>query len=139
MYVIAGPCTDVNDKACAGERPAGCIHEGERMLCTHPGECADGGRLRAGLRDRGDLLRRRRARAVDLVQLAGDAKFSGQLSSPGGAAKTGPLLYDTDYIASHVTGRRCTLSVRPIPDRGRASGGPAPGSPAARATQPANR
>jgi hypothetical protein len=28
-----------------------------------------------------------------------------QLGSPGGAAKTGPLPYDTDYIASYVTSR----------------------------------
>ncbi len=37
-----------------------------------------------------------------------NARFSGQPGSPGGAAKTGPLPYDTDYIASYVAGRyRC--------------------------------
>jgi hypothetical protein len=29
------------------------------------------------------------------------AKFSGQLGSPGGAAKTGPLPDDTDHVAKH--------------------------------------
>ena len=36
---------------------------------------------------------------------AGNAKFFDQLGSPGGAAKTGPLPYDTDYTASYVTSR----------------------------------
>jgi hypothetical protein len=36
---------------------------------------------------------------------AENAKFSGQLDSPGGAAQTGPLPDDTDHVASHVTGR----------------------------------
>jgi hypothetical protein len=31
-----------------------------------------------------------------------NARFSGQLGSPGGAAKTGPLPDDTDYVASYV-------------------------------------
>ena len=34
-----------------------------------------------------------------------NVRFSGQLGSPGGAAKTSPLPYDTDYLASYVTGR----------------------------------
>ncbi len=36
---------------------------------------------------------------------AGNAKFSDQLGSPGGAARTGPLPSDTDYVASYVNGR----------------------------------
>lgn len=35
---IAEPC--VEDKACAGDCPVGCICEGGRMLCIHAGECA---------------------------------------------------------------------------------------------------
>ena len=42
-YVIAEPCTGVKDKAGAGECPAGCICEGDRMLCIHPGERVDRG------------------------------------------------------------------------------------------------
>jgi hypothetical protein len=52
-WVIAGPCIDVKDEACAPE----------------------------------------------------NAEFFDQLGPPGGAAKTGPLPYHTDYIASYVTGR----------------------------------
>ena len=40
------------------------------------------------------------------AQFTGEnAKFSGQLGAPGGAAKTGPLPYDTDHVASYVTSR----------------------------------
>ncbi len=38
-YLIAGPGIDVKDKNCIEECPAGCTCEGERMLCSHPGEC----------------------------------------------------------------------------------------------------
>jgi hypothetical protein len=34
-----------------------------------------------------------------------NARFFDQLGSPGGAAKTGSLPYDTNYIASYVTSR----------------------------------
>ena len=53
---------------------------------------------------RGDRLQRRRARAW--ARFTGEnAQFFGQLGSPGGAAKTGPLPYDTEYVANYVTGR----------------------------------
>jgi hypothetical protein len=34
-----------------------------------------------------------------------NARFFDQLGSPGSAAKTGLLRYDTDYVASYVTNR----------------------------------
>jgi hypothetical protein len=34
-----------------------------------------------------------------------NVRFFDQLGSPGGAAQTGPLPYDTNYIASYVTSR----------------------------------
>ena len=34
-----------------------------------------------------------------------NVRFFEKLASPGGASKTGPLLYDTDSLASYVTGR----------------------------------
>jgi len=37
---------------------------------------------------------------------AENAKFLDQLGSPGGAAKTSPLPYDTNHIASDLTGRK---------------------------------
>ncbi len=48
-----------------------------------------------------DDVREQRARFT-----AGNATFFDQLGSPGGAAKTGPLPYDTEYVAGFVvTGR----------------------------------
>ena len=112
--VIAEPCTGVKDKACAGDCPAGCIYEGDRMRYIHPG-----GRV-----DRGGC------EPVCPVEAI--------FCEDGGAAKTGPLPYDTDYVASYVTDRNATMSVRQVPGRGRASGGPAPGFPPARAAPPAS-
>jgi hypothetical protein len=34
-----------------------------------------------------------------------NVRFFDQLGSPGGAAKTGPLPYDTDYAASYAVDR----------------------------------
>jgi NAD-dependent dihydropyrimidine dehydrogenase PreA subunit len=42
-YVIADPCVDIKDKACAEECPVDCIYEGARMLYIHPDECVDCG------------------------------------------------------------------------------------------------
>lgn len=42
-YVIAEPCIDVVDQACAEECPGGCIYEGSRALYIEPAECVDCG------------------------------------------------------------------------------------------------
>jgi hypothetical protein len=34
-----------------------------------------------------------------------NVRFFEELGPPGGASTTGPLPYDTDYLASYVTGR----------------------------------
>jgi hypothetical protein len=74
------------------------------MLYTHYGECVD----------RGACEPVRPAEAIfceddvpgQWAQFTGEnAKFSGQLGSPGGAAKTGPLPDDTDHVPSYVTSR----------------------------------
>jgi NAD-dependent dihydropyrimidine dehydrogenase PreA subunit len=100
--VIAEPCTGVKDKACAGDCPAGCICEGDRMLCIHPGERVDRGGCEPVCPVEAifceDDMPGQWAQFT-----AADAKFSGQLGSPGGAAKTGPLPDDTDHGASYVT------------------------------------
>ncbi len=42
-YVIAEPCTDVQDKACIEECPVDCIAVGERMVYIDPDACVDCG------------------------------------------------------------------------------------------------
>src|SRR6266851_5599363 len=102
-YVITEPCIVVKGKACADECPVDCIYEGERMLYIHPDECVDCGTCEP-------------ACPVEAIFYEDDvpdqwaqftvenARFFNQLGSPGGAAKTGPLPYDTDRVASHVVG-----------------------------------
>jgi NAD-dependent dihydropyrimidine dehydrogenase PreA subunit len=42
-YVIAEPCIDVKDGACARVCPVDCIYEGGRMFYIQPHECIDCG------------------------------------------------------------------------------------------------
>ena len=112
--VITGPCTGVKDKACAGDCPAGRICEGERMLCIHSGECAGCGPA---------------SRCAWAQFTAANAKFSGQFGCPAAPAR--PARCPTTPAMSLATSPagNATMSVRQIPDRGRVSGGPVPGSP----------
>jgi NAD-dependent dihydropyrimidine dehydrogenase PreA subunit len=103
-YVITEPCIDVKDKTCVDECPVDCIYEGERMLYIHPDECIDCGACEPVC-------------PVEAIFYEDDVPgqwaqfttenvtFFDQLGSPGGASKTGPLPYDTGYIASYVTSR----------------------------------
>jgi len=103
-YLIAEPGIDVKDKACIDECPVDCIYEGERMLYIHPDECIDCGACEPVC-------------PVEAIFYEDDVPdqwaqfttehvtFFDQLGSPGGAFKTGPLPYDTGYIASYVTSR----------------------------------
>jgi ferredoxin len=74
------------------------------MFYTHSGECAGCGACEPACR----------AGAIvceddvpgQWAQFTGEnAKFSGQLGSPGGAAKTGPPPDDTGHVASYATSR----------------------------------
>jgi len=104
-YVIAEPRIDVKDKSCVEECPVDCICEGERMLDTSTPANARLRCLRARLPGRGDLLAGRRP-GQRARFTAGNATFFDQLGSPGRRRQTGPLPYDTEYVAGYiVTGR----------------------------------
>ncbi len=74
------------------------------MLYIHPGDCADCADcewvcpVEAIFCD--DNVPEQWARFT-----AENARLSGRLGSPSGAAKTGPLPSDTDRVASYVAGR----------------------------------
>ena len=102
--VIAVRCIDVKDKACAGEGPAGCSLRRRADALYPPGECADCGACEP-------VCPVEAIFCEDDVPgqwaqfTAENARFSGRLGSPGGAAKTGPLPSDTGHVASYVTSR----------------------------------
>ena len=103
-FVITEPCIGVKDETCAGECPVGCIYEGEPMLCIRSDERVDCGAcepvcLVEAIFCEDDVPGQWAQFTTENV------RFSGQLGSPGGASKTGPLPYDADYLASSVTGR----------------------------------
>ena len=108
-FVIPEPCIDVRDKACIEECTAERICEGERMLSVRPDDCVDRGGCEP-------------VRVVEAIfceddvpdqwtQLTGEnAKFFDQLGSPGGAAKSGPLPRDTEYVDNCVVEQQPVVS-----------------------------
>ena len=103
-YIITQPCVDVIDKACIEECPVDCIYEGERMLYIHPEECVDCGACEPVCSVEAifyeDDVPERWAQFT-----AENVSFFDRLGSARGSSKTGPLPYDTDYVANYVTGR----------------------------------
>jgi NAD-dependent dihydropyrimidine dehydrogenase PreA subunit len=101
-YVIAEPCIDVKDECCVEECPVDCIYEGERMLYIHPDEGVDCGACEPvcpveAIFYEDDVPEQWAQFTIE------NATFFDHL---GGASKTGPLPYDTDYVAGFVvTGR----------------------------------
>jgi len=95
---------DVTDKACAGECPADCIYQGERMLYTHLDECVECATCEPDCPVEAifceDDVPEQWAQFT-----AENASFLDPLGSPRGASMTGPLPYDTDYAASCITSR----------------------------------
>jgi len=103
-YVIAEPCIDVKDKSCVEECPVDCIYEGERMLYIHPDECVDCGACEPVCPVEA-IFYEDNVPGQWAQFTVENARLFDQLGSPGGASKSGPLPYDTDYIANYVTGR----------------------------------
>jgi hypothetical protein len=74
-YVITEPCIDLKDKTCVDECPVETIFYEDGL----PEQWAQ--------------------------FTTENVRFFDQLGSPGGASSIGPLLYDTDYVASYITTR----------------------------------
>jgi NAD-dependent dihydropyrimidine dehydrogenase PreA subunit len=108
-FVIPEPCIDVKDKACIEECAAERVCAGERMLSIRPDDCAGPGGCEP-------------VRAVEAIFCEDDvpgqwtqltvenAKLFDQVGSPGGAAKTGPLPYDTEHASNCVVEQQPVLS-----------------------------
>ncbi|WP_433593502.1 ferredoxin [Nocardia sp. CA-145437] len=104
-FVIGAACVDVMDKACVEECPVDCIYTGGRMAYIHPTECVDCGAcepvcpVEAIYLD-ADLPGDQQPFAAENARfftepLPGRA---GPIGAPGGAAHTGELGVDTEYV-----------------------------------------
>jgi NAD-dependent dihydropyrimidine dehydrogenase PreA subunit len=106
-YVIAGPCIDVNDKACMDECPVDCIYEGDRKSYINPKECIDCGAcepvcpVEAISQDRRvpeemePFIADNRAFFIEILP-GRDAP----LGAPGGSRKVGDIGVDTPLVAN---------------------------------------
>ena len=102
-YVIAEPRIDVKG-SCGSARSAASAKASGCSTST-PGECVDCGGCEPVCQVEAicyeDDVPGQRARFT-----AGNATFFDQLGSPGRRRQTGPLPYDTEYVAGYiVTGR----------------------------------
>jgi hypothetical protein len=103
-YVIAEPCTGVTDRACAGEGPAGCLNEGERMLYPTP---ASASTVAAASRwpGRGNLSAKTTYPARGPSSPPETPNSPASSARPAAPPRPAPLPHDTDYAASYLTGR----------------------------------
>lgn len=98
-WVITEACVDVKDKACIEECPVDCIYEGDRMLYIQPDECVDCGACEPVC-------------PVEAIYYEDDVpeklaeytkvniEFFGEVGSPGGAARIGPIPGDHPLVAA---------------------------------------
>jgi ferredoxin len=104
-YVISEPCIDVKDKSCIEECPVDCIYEGDRMLYIHPDECVDCGACEPvcpveAIFYEDDVPAQWKDFTV--TNAAFFTEGDDPLGSPGGAAKVGPQVRDTEYVANYT-------------------------------------
>jgi NAD-dependent dihydropyrimidine dehydrogenase PreA subunit len=108
-YIIGEPCIDVMDRSCMEECPVDCIYEGSRKLYINPQECIDCGACES-LCPVEAIRHDRSVTAAETPFAIDNARFfdeplhgrSEPLGLPGGAAGTGPIGVDTDFVATYV-------------------------------------
>jgi NAD-dependent dihydropyrimidine dehydrogenase PreA subunit len=104
-YVIAGPCIDVNDRACMDECPVDCIYEGDRKSYINPKECIDCGACEPVCPVEA-IAQDRHVEPDDEVFVEDNRTFflevlpgrDAPLGTPGGARIVGPLGVDTPLV-----------------------------------------
>lgn len=104
-YVIAEPCVDVKDGACARVCPVDCIYEGGRMFYIHPEECINCG-LCLSVCPVEAIYEEDHVPARWAAYAAANREFFGEAvtgwGSPGGLADTYRSDKDHPLIASHA-------------------------------------
>jgi Fe-S-cluster-containing hydrogenase component 2 len=98
-YVVALPCVDVKDRACAEECPVDAIYEGERMVYINAEECVDCGSCAAvcpveAIFYEDDLPEEYR----EFYDIG--VKLFAQTGASGGAYRVGPLGVDEPRVAA---------------------------------------
>jgi NAD-dependent dihydropyrimidine dehydrogenase PreA subunit len=104
-YVIAGPCIDVNDRACMDECPVDCIYSGDRKSYINPKECIDCGACEPVCPVEA-IAQDRRVEPDDQVFIEDNRAFfleplpgrDAPLGTPGGARIVGDLGVDTPLV-----------------------------------------
>jgi NAD-dependent dihydropyrimidine dehydrogenase PreA subunit len=104
-YVIAGPCIDVNDRACMDECPVDCIYSGDRKSYINPKECIDCGACEPVCPVEA-IAQDRRVEPDDQVFIEDNRAFfleplpgrDSPLGTPGGARIVGDLGVDTPLV-----------------------------------------
>ena len=104
-YVIAEPCVDVKDGACARVCPVDCIYEGGRMFYIHPEECINCGLCLSvcpveAIYEEDHVPQRWAAYVEANREFFGEAVTG--WGSPGGLADTYRSDKDHPLIASHA-------------------------------------
>jgi hypothetical protein len=103
--VIAGPCTGVKDKTCAGECPVDCTTKASGCFTSTPASAPTAAPASRCARTRRSSAKTTCPGVGPVHRREREVLRPAQLGSPGGAAKTGPLPDDTDHGASYVTSR----------------------------------
>jgi NAD-dependent dihydropyrimidine dehydrogenase PreA subunit len=108
-YVIAGPCIDVNDRACMDECPVDCIYSGDRKSYINPKECIDCGACEPVCPVEA-IAQDRRVEPDDQIFIEDNRTFfvellpgrDAPLGVPGGARMVGEVGVDTPLVTGWV-------------------------------------
>src|SRR5699024_7812982 len=95
--VIAEPCVDVLDRSCVEVCPVVCIYEGSRMLYMPPAACGDCGACEPVCPVEAIFYEDDVPDEWERDTVA-NVEFFDELGSPGGAAKTGVVEHDPQWI-----------------------------------------
>ena len=109
-YVIGANCIDVLDRSCVDVCPVDCIYVGDRKSYINENECIDCGACEVECPVDAIFVDRKARKDPELKAYLDDSRaFFAQplpgrtdpLGDPGGAAKTGEMGVDSEFVANH--------------------------------------